>query len=165
MKEPYKMNKELLDKEKDELIIHAPREFSFSENLRYLSRSSNECLFEIVDQKIYRALFVENETILVEIRAENDTMIFVRFLRSTTSVEKHVQEAVSQYVRQWFDLDTNLLPFYELAKNDPLLQRPVSQFYGLRNIGIPDLFEAIAWGILGQRNQLDVCLYIETQTC
>ncbi|MFB7640802.1 DNA-3-methyladenine glycosylase family protein [Peribacillus butanolivorans] len=154
MKEPYKMNKELLDKEKDELIIHAPREFSFSENLSYLSRSPNECLFEIVDQKIYRALFVENETILVEIRAENDTMIFVRFLGRTTSIEEHVHEAVSLYIRQWFDLDTNLLPFYELAKNDPLLQRPVSQFYGLRNMGIPDLFEAIAWGILGQQINL-----------
>lgn len=29
MKEPYKMNKELLDKEKDELIIHPPKSLAF----------------------------------------------------------------------------------------------------------------------------------------
>ncbi|MGE7764949.1 DNA-3-methyladenine glycosylase family protein [Peribacillus sp. NPDC096540] len=137
-----------------ELIIHVPKEFSFTENLKYLSRSSNECLFKIVDQKIYRALFVENETILVEIRAKNETELFVRFPGRTEPIEKHVKDAVSLYIRQWFDLDTNLLPFYELAKNDPLLERPVSQFYGLRNMGIPDLFEAIAWGILGQQINL-----------
>jgi DNA-3-methyladenine glycosylase II len=39
----------------EELIISIPKEFSFQENLNYLSRSSNECLFEIMDNKIYRA--------------------------------------------------------------------------------------------------------------
>lgn len=62
-----------------ELRIHAPKEFSFSENLKYLSRSSNECLFDIVDQKIYRALVVENETLLVEISAMDETKLTVRF--------------------------------------------------------------------------------------
>ena len=35
-----------------------------------------------------------------------------------------------------------------------LLQQAVSEFYGLRNIGIPDLFEALCWGILGQQINL-----------
>lgn len=30
----------------------------------------------------------------------------------------------------------------------------MDEFYGLRNIGIPDLFEAIVWGILGQQINL-----------
>ncbi|MEX6699481.1 DNA-3-methyladenine glycosylase [Peribacillus frigoritolerans] len=137
-----------------ELRIHAPKEFSFSENLKYLSRSSNECLFDIVDQKIYRALVVENETLLVEISAMNETELTVRFPGRTAPMENQVKDAVCQYVRHWFDLETNLLPFYELAQNDPLLQKPVSQFFGLRNMGIPDLFEAIAWGILGQQINL-----------
>ena len=30
----------------------------------------------------------------------------------------------------------------------------MDEFYGLRNIGIPDLFEVIVWGILGQQINL-----------
>lgn len=142
------------DEGMNDLRIRAPKEFRFSENLKYLSRSSNECLFDIVDQKIYRALVVENETLLVEISALNETELNVRFPGLTAPVDNQVKDAVSQYVRHWFDLETNLLPFYELAQKDPLLQKPVSQFFGLRNMGIPDLFEAIAWGILGQQINL-----------
>ncbi|WP_458354599.1 DNA-3-methyladenine glycosylase family protein [Peribacillus frigoritolerans] len=137
-----------------ELRIQAPKEFRFSENLKYLSRSSNECLFEIVDQKIYRALVIENETLLIEISAMNETELTVRFPGRTAPMDNQIKDGVCQYVRHWFDLETNLLPFYELAQRDPLLQKPVSQFFGLRNMGIPDLFEAIAWGILGQQINL-----------
>ncbi|MFJ7363022.1 DNA-3-methyladenine glycosylase family protein [Peribacillus frigoritolerans] len=137
-----------------ELRIHAPKEFRFSENLKYLSRSSNECLFDIVDQKIYRALVIENETFLIEISAMNETELTVRFPGRTAPMDNQIKDGVCQYVRHWFDLETNLLPFYELAQKDPFLQKPVSQFFGLRNMGIPDLFEAIAWGILGQQINL-----------
>ncbi|KWW22120.1 MULTISPECIES: DNA-3-methyladenine glycosylase [Peribacillus] len=137
-----------------EWTILTPHEFRFTENLTYLSRSANECLFDIVDQKIYRALSFENEKLLVEISAVNETELHVRIPGRTEPIDKRVFDAVSAYIRSWFDLDTNLLPFYELAKKDPLLQGPVSQFFGLRNIGIPDLFEAIAWGILGQQINL-----------
>ncbi|MEP9405676.1 DNA-3-methyladenine glycosylase [Peribacillus frigoritolerans] len=148
------MRETLSNDEGIELRIRAPKEFRFSENLKYLSRSSNECLFDIVDQKIYRALVVENETFLIEISAMNETELTVRFPGRTAPMENQVKDAVCQYVRHWFDLETNLLPFYELAQKDPLLQKPVSQFFGLRNMGIPDLFEAIAWGILGQQINL-----------
>ena len=59
---------------------------------------------------------------------------------------------VAGYVRDWFDLNTNLVPFYNMAEADPLLSQAVQSFYGLRNMGIPDLFEALCWGILGQIN-------------
>ncbi|WP_057913129.1 DNA-3-methyladenine glycosylase family protein [Peribacillus muralis] len=140
--------------ETSEWTIDVPNEFRFTENLKYLSRSSNECLFHIVDQKIYRALAFGNETLLVEISAVNEKELNVRIPGRTAPIENHVVDAVSEYIRNWFDLDTNLLPFYELAKKDPLLQRPVDQFFGLRNMGIPDLFEAIVWGILGQQINL-----------
>lgn len=34
---------------KNVMKIHTPKEFSFTENLNYLQRSPNECLFTIVD--------------------------------------------------------------------------------------------------------------------
>lgn len=55
---------------KNVMMIHTPKEFSFAENLNYLQRSPNECLFTIVDEKIYRAIRVGSETTLVKISAE-----------------------------------------------------------------------------------------------
>lgn len=136
------------------LKVYTPREFSFTENLKYLTRSANECMFNIIDNKIYRAIPVANETPLVEISGETETIINVRFIGHSTPKEKLVREEVAGYIREWFDLETDLLPFYELARIDPLLREPLSSFYGLRVIGIPDLFEALAWGILGQQINL-----------
>ncbi|MBD1379442.1 Ada metal-binding domain-containing protein [Metabacillus arenae] len=134
--------------------VIVPKEFSFVENLKYLSRSPNECMFEIKDNKIYRAIPIEDEIPLIEVSCENENVLTIRFLGNTTPSRKWVRAEVARYVREWFDLDTDLVPFYELAKNDSLLKKPVSEFYGLRNVGIPDLFEALCWGIIGQQINL-----------
>lgn len=136
------------------LILSVPKEFSFSENLKYLSRSTNECLFQIEDQKIYKAIPIGQVTPLIEVSAEADQDIVIRFLGETMPTEISDREAVERYIGEWFDLDTDLSSFYELANTDPLLHRAAQQFYGLRTIGIPDLFEAICWGILGQQINL-----------
>ncbi|WP_332262477.1 DNA-3-methyladenine glycosylase family protein [Paenibacillus sp. GSMTC-2017] len=65
-----------------------------------------------------------------------------------------IYAAVEEYVKDWFDLHRDLSPFYELAGGDPLLNEPVNQFYGLRVMGISDLFEAMCWGIIGQQINL-----------
>ncbi len=137
-----------------QLIINVPKEFSFTENLNYLSRSTNECLFQIKDQKIYRALPLEQATPVIEISSEHEETITIRFLDDSTSMNISVLAEVASYVRDWFDLDTDMRPFYELSKEDVLLARAAQEFYGLRIIGIPDLFEAISWGIIGQQINL-----------
>lgn len=139
---------------KQEITLLVPNEFSFSENLKYLSNAPNECLFCIKDQRIYKAILIEQETFIVEISADYENQMTVRFLGGTIPSHKLVRDAVARYVRDWFDLDTDLLPFYNLAKTDILLQKAVRSFYGLRNVGIPDLFEAICWGIISQQINL-----------
>ncbi|MDG2653711.1 DNA-3-methyladenine glycosylase, partial [Vibrio parahaemolyticus] len=42
------------------LTLTVPTEFSFQENLRYLSRSNNECMFHIEDNKIYKVIPVHD---------------------------------------------------------------------------------------------------------
>ncbi|MCM3702141.1 DNA-3-methyladenine glycosylase [Paenibacillus macerans] len=139
----------------DLLRLTVPKEFSFAENMKYLSRSSNECLSRISDQRLYKAIPLKSgETPVVEISADGSDALTVRFLGGTAPFRKQDREAVACYVRDWFDLDTDLRPFYELAKGDALLREAVNSFYGLRNIGIPDLFEALAWGIIGQQINL-----------
>ena len=144
----------MLVNQQDHLIIAVPKEFSFKENISYMSRSTNECMFEIRDGKVIKAIPVGNEIPLVEISENPEGNLLIRFIGKSTPSSKSVCDELVHYVRDWFDLDTDLKSYYKMAKNDPLLQRAVSEFYGLRNIGIPDLFEALCWGILGQQINL-----------
>jgi DNA-3-methyladenine glycosylase II len=144
----------MLVNQQDHLIIAVPKEFSFKENISYMSRSTNECMFEIRDGKVIKAIPVGNEIPLVEISENPEGNLLIRFIGKSTPSSKSVCDELDHYVRDWFDLDTDLKSYYKMAKNDPLLQRAVSEFYGLRNIGIPDLFEALCWGILGQQINL-----------
>ncbi|MGN7453969.1 DNA-3-methyladenine glycosylase family protein [Paenibacillus pasadenensis] len=65
-----------------------------------------------------------------------------------------MQAHVRRYAEEWFDLDRDLAPFYRLAAADPLLKEAAETFRGLRMVGIPDLFEAACWGIIGQQINL-----------
>ncbi|MFJ8412582.1 DNA-3-methyladenine glycosylase family protein [Bacillus paramycoides] len=136
------------------LTLVVPKEFSFQENLRYLSRSKNECMFHIENNKIYKVIPIQKVNLLIEISVNADGNIQIRFLGESYISEKWIRDAVSTYVKEWFDLDTNLAPFYKLAKYDPLLQKTITEYYGLRTLGIPSLFEALCWGIIGQQINL-----------
>lgn len=133
------------------LVIFTPHDFSFSENLRYLSRSANECLYEISGETIRRALVIGNEKLLIEISAGSDQFLSVGIHKPVTH---QMKEEIAEYIHDWFDLGFSLTPFYKMAQSDPLLKKPAEQFFGLRVMGIPDLFEALAWGILGQQINL-----------
>lgn len=61
------------------LSLVVPKEFSFQENLRYLSRSKNECMFHIENNKIYKVIPVQNINPLVEIGLNADSNIQIRF--------------------------------------------------------------------------------------
>ncbi|MFS0777386.1 DNA-3-methyladenine glycosylase [Neobacillus sp. 3P2-tot-E-2] len=142
------------DDTENELKLVLPKEFNFQENINYLSRSNNECLFHIADNRIYKAIPIGEETPIIEVNSEDANHLIVRFLGESVPTSKNLRTDVTQYVREWFDLDRDLRPFYDMAKKDLLLGQAVESFYGLRIIGIPDLFEALCWGILGQQINL-----------
>ncbi|GIP38538.1 DNA-3-methyladenine glycosylase [Paenibacillus sp. J31TS4] len=132
-----------------ELRLPVPELFSFTEALRYLNREPNECMHAIKGDRIVKALRIGEEAAVVEVR-EEPSALAVRFLGEAPA-ERWVRAEAARYVRDWFDLDTDLRPFYELASADPLLSQAIRAHRGLRCIGIPDLFEAVSWGILGQQ--------------
>ncbi|EEK55171.1 DNA-3-methyladenine glycosylase II [Bacillus cereus BGSC 6E1] len=111
-------------------------------------------MFHIEDNKIYKVIPIHDVNPLVEISMNADDTIQIRFLGEAYISAKPIRDAVANYVTEWFDLTTDLAPFYTLAKHDVLLQRPIEQYYGLRTLGIPDLFEALSWGIIGQQINL-----------
>ncbi|MEW9700951.1 DNA-3-methyladenine glycosylase 2 [Paenibacillus sp. SI8] len=139
------------------LLLPLPKPFSYGQNLGYLSRSTNEILFHVDNLNIYKLLPVGDKHVLIAIHSESDRQLSVRFIADGSQAsppDTSTLEAVARYVWEWFDLERDLAPFYEMADGDPLLRQVAQDFYGLRLLGIPDLFEAMSWGIIGQQINL-----------
>lgn len=142
------------EEKEEQIYLKTTPEFSFTQNLNYLSRSTNECLFHIQDNKVRKAITIDKYTTLIEVGEYDEHTLLIKFLGNTRPERKEDREQVVAYIIEWFDLKTAIIPFYEVAKNDGVLQQAALEFRGLRIMGIPDLFEAMAWGILGQQINL-----------
>lgn len=131
--------------------IPAPKDFSLSKNLVYLSRSPDECLHKVIDSSVYKVLSSGNSQVLVSVRQNGEGLVIESVHREFTGEEKKI---VKKYVAEWFDLLTDLLPFYEFAETDEKISMLLQNYRGIRIIGIPDLFEALCWSVIGQQINL-----------
>ncbi|MFD0698854.1 DNA-3-methyladenine glycosylase family protein [Paenibacillus sp. GCM10027628] len=137
------------------LTLQLPEPFSYEQNLVYLSRSTNECLFHVDNLDIYKLLRIVDKDVLIAVNSEDNQLLRIRFVNiAEQNPDFALLDAVARYVWEWFDLGRDLAPFYELAANDRLLSQVTQNFYGLRLMGIPDFFEAMSWGIIGQQINL-----------
>lgn len=134
------------------MILPTPTEFSFSLCLDFLKRSPKELLHQLKDDSVVKALRIASDVVVFQVSSA-DTRLSVSFL--TKQPNELIQKAVSAYVRDWFDLSTDLKPFYKLAEKDKLLKDLVKKFYGYRIVGQPDLFESLIWAVLGQQINLN----------
>lgn len=134
------------------LEIYPPKEFSFDECLVYLGRSSNECLHEVHEGVLYKLIEFDGELIVLTIKEANGVL---RVEFSESIKDNTVIEGIKNYVIELLDLKRNLEPFYKLAEKDDILRPLVHRYYGLRIVGIPDLFEALVWAIIGQQINLN----------
>ena len=133
------------------LEVATPPDFNFAECLAILGRSNQELLHTILDERISKLLAVEDESILFDV-SYSEGALQIDFPHHTPSEQG--QQEVRRYVADWFDLDTDLQPFYAMAASDPVLQEVVQQHAGLRVMGLPDLFEALSWAVIGQQINL-----------
>lgn len=124
--------------------------FAFSESLVMLNRSDREILYRIEDRAVYRLIKAENHFVLVKVLAKNGG-VRIEFPDSTQP-DDLLRSTAKDYVIRWLDLDRDLEPLLDLR--EPLLQRLLNDFSGLRMVGIPDFFEAISWAIIGQQIHL-----------
>lgn len=159
--------------------IDTPPDFRFEQVAAYLSRSANECLFSVAEGTLTRCIPVTDKLRpIVRIRPATDGRLNIEMelgpgtpgsaatgIRadgpadsgSSTDPDSELTMAVRsirQFVSEWLDLHADLAPFYELASRDPLLRDAAARFRGLRLVGVPDLFEAVAWAIVGQQINL-----------
>ncbi len=128
-----------------------PEEFSFDLSISFLLRSPKELLHRVEGMSVTKLLYIEQTPILFRVSAGKQKLL-INFLSGKPTVLEN--NTVKQFVREWFDVETDLKPFYALAKKDVLLKELVKQFYGYRIIGQPDLFESLIWAVLGQQINL-----------
>lgn len=133
------------------MYIPVPYEFDFGQNLEFLKRSPRELLHRVNDKEVVKALQWNGEKILISI-VEGKNQLVVNFLNGSPTSE--IRDFVKNYIREWFDLENDIAPFYELASKDKLLKPLIEKYFGYRIIGQPDLFESIVWAVLGQQINL-----------
>lgn len=131
--------------------ITPPFAFSFELACSFLERSPRELLHRVERGKVYKALNAGNEKLLFSIHQDKSNLI-IEFLNHTPSESE--KEFVTSFVIEWFDLLTDLKPFYKKIENDKLLGPLIKKYYGYRIIGQPDLFESLVWAVLGQQINL-----------
>ena len=131
-----------------------PEPFNYSEVLYYLNRSTLECLHEVEEERIYKSLDIQGRPIPIEIRYE--ALSHALCIRCLCAEPVSVEEwnLIFLFIEEWFDLRRDLVPFYQLAEDDPMLGPLVQSLNGLRIIGVPDLFEALCWAVIGQQINL-----------
>lgn len=134
------------------VLLMPPAEFDFLQCLKFLGRSALEPCHAIENDALFKLEQFDGEIVLMKIRGVGGNRLSIEFI--TRRPKKSIRAQVAKYVWQWFDLDTDLRPFYRMARKDPVLQNIAANFYGLRIITISDLFEALCWAIIGQQINL-----------
>jgi DNA-3-methyladenine glycosylase II len=135
--------------------IKTPPEFSYEYSLAFLQRSPKEILHSVHERVVRKLVKSGNEFILFTISEGKPAS---KGVGGTLHVEivsngpsPLAKEIVKSYVNEWFDLDTDLTPFYNLAGKDDVLKPIIRKFHGYRIMGQPDLFESLVWAVLGQQ--------------
>jgi DNA-3-methyladenine glycosylase II len=128
--------------------IKTPEIFSYTECLWFLDRNFDDCSHTIFENKIRKVFQNEGQKALVEISF--DKQVLEAKILSGTISEKYLEKSIMA----WLGLEIDLKPFYTLLAKDKDFAFLATKYVGLRDIGIPDLFETICWSIIGQQINL-----------
>ncbi|MEM6804233.1 MAG: DNA glycosylase, partial [Bacteroidota bacterium] len=130
--------------------ISSPPIFDFQPIKSHLNRSPKELLHQVEGEKVWKWIKNEsNEGLISFTHREGAFHINIEQEKG-----KGFQASLPEYFEAWFDLKRDLAAFYKQVEEDGLLAPLTRELYGLRVVGVPDLFEALSWAILGQQVNL-----------
>lgn len=132
--------------------------FSKEECLWFLSRDFDDCLYCTYEDRVRRGFKSSAGIMVVDIYPTPGKLV-LEWLNVSPSVDDI--KTIVKFVSDWFDLSTDLTIFYETIAADNRISYMAKEYSGLRLIGIPDLFEALAWGIIGQQINLSFAYKIK----
>ena len=132
------------------ITLEVPAEFNFDHCLKFLNRSTKECLHRVNGNRWIKLLKLGGQLVLINVYAvENQLCIDLQ-----VSLNSSQKQQLIEYLEQVFDLKRDLAQFYRAMAQDPIMSPLVDSYYGLRLIGIPELFEALCWSVIGQQINL-----------
>lgn len=133
------------------ILIPNPPLFSFRECHWFLDRDFDDCMHTIRGNAVMKAIRTSFGDILFRV-SEEANFLKTEILYGAAGPE--ARDLVAGYVANWFDLNRDIEPFYDLLAADSRLAYMTDAFRGLRLVGISDMFEAICWSIIGQQINL-----------
>lgn len=136
---------------KQVISIEAPRNFDFQECLWFLDRNFDDCMHKVDAGQVIKVIEIDDQQLLVSVAFYEDKLQIEVLLGD---LQHDGANKLKQFVSDWFDLEKDMESFYQLVKNDKRLAYMATTYSGLRLIGIPNLFEAICWAIIGQQINL-----------
>jgi len=131
--------------------LSIPKNFSFKQTLSFLDRGFDDCLYTLTEHAVSRLIQLSDGKGLIHIN-QDKTYLTLRLQKEKIS-NKNLKE-VESFVVEWFDLKRDITPFYILLNKHHQLANFPKTYAGSRLIGIPNLFEAICWAIIGQQINL-----------
>lgn len=133
------------------LYIDTPSEFDFEHTLAFLKRSPKELLHRLEGDRVIKALDLNGKLVVFELAVDGDKLAITS---RNGNISETDRPTLVTYISDWFDLGTNLKPFYKMARQDDLLKPLIKAYHGYRIVGQPDLFESLVWAVLGQQINL-----------
>ncbi|GJM30084.1 MAG: DNA-3-methyladenine glycosylase [Cyclobacteriaceae bacterium] len=143
-----------------ELLISVPEEFTFAHCQKFLNRNKHECLHQVDSQRWIKLLKLDQQLILVTVSMTQGSL---RVQTHDNILSESQKRQLKAYITEVFDLKTDLSQFYRAVKNEEIMAHLTQRYYGLRLIGIPDLFEALCWCVIGQQINLNFAYQLKKQ--
>jgi DNA-3-methyladenine glycosylase II len=134
-----------------QLFLPKPPDFSFTECLWFLNRNYDDCLHIVQDKQVSRAIVAGGKVVVLTV-TENEGSLVID--TGESDPDGNDTATILRYVREWFDLNRDISPFYRQLSVHPVLEYMAGDFKGLRVMNIPDVFEALVWSIIGQQINL-----------
>src|SRR6478735_7957833 len=112
-----------------DFVIDTPFEFDFDLCMGFLQRSPRELLHRWDNGRVRKLIQLGEQPVLFELGNDEsrngDTKVGnaskrIRVKVLNTALDVSGRALLEQYIRAWFDLDTDLKPFYAKVANDKL---------------------------------------------
>ena len=99
------------------IYLPVPKEFSYEMNFQFLERSPRELLHRVENRSVIKLLKVAGEKVLFRVKAGEQKLIIESLNGDPSS---NAKDFIKKYVIEWFDLENDIKPFYEMAAKDKL---------------------------------------------
>ena len=111
----------------------------------------------------WQVLEINNKLILIKIESSKnpDKSELLVELKSDESISDEYMELTKETVSYIFNLDFDLLPFYEDMKNDKVMSKLTQMLSGLKNPTTSTIFEALVDSIIEQQISMKAAHSIE----